>query len=131
MTFHSQQQIFLSLSLSLFLLPSLTLLQYSANVFQSLMPTLGKLYLDNNELTGTVPIELGGLGTYRHIILRLFLSSLAYLLLYDCFTLFLVLTIRIASLFVLFHSLPYIALQLYLLNRHTLRPKQCIDGRLA
>jgi hypothetical protein len=39
------------------------MLHHSANVFQSLMPTLGKLYLDNNALTGTVPIELGGLGT--------------------------------------------------------------------
>jgi len=32
-------------------------------VFQHLMPSLGKLYLDNNQLTGTVPLELGGLDT--------------------------------------------------------------------
>ena len=31
-------------------------------VFQHLMPSLGKLYLDNNQLTGEVPLELGKLG---------------------------------------------------------------------
>jgi hypothetical protein len=35
-------------------------------VFEHLMPSLGKLYLDNNQLTGTVPIELGGLGKPHH-----------------------------------------------------------------
>jgi hypothetical protein len=74
------------------------------------MPTLGKLYLDNNELTGTIPIELGGLGTYEHILIVLF--YLVCLLLYDYFLL-LVLTIRIVP-FVSFFT--YIALQLYLLT---------------
>ena len=32
-------------------------------VFQHLMPSLGKLYLDNNQLMGPIPVELGGLGT--------------------------------------------------------------------
>ena len=34
--------------------------------FQHLMPSLSKLYLDNNQLTGPVPLELGGLGKSSH-----------------------------------------------------------------
>jgi len=33
------------------------------DVFRHLMPSLGKLYLDNNQLEGTIPLELGGLDT--------------------------------------------------------------------
>jgi len=32
-------------------------------VFHHLMPALGKLYLDSNQLTGTIPLQLGGLDT--------------------------------------------------------------------
>ena len=37
-------------------------------VFQHLMPSLGKLYLDNNQLTGEVPLELGKLGKQCNVI---------------------------------------------------------------
>uniref|UniRef100_A0A7S4EGB7 L domain-like protein n=1 Tax=Pseudo-nitzschia australis TaxID=44445 RepID=A0A7S4EGB7_9STRA len=35
-------------------------------VFEELFPSLGKLYLDSNQLTGTIPSELGGLGEYEN-----------------------------------------------------------------
>ena len=35
-------------------------------VFHHLMPSLGMLYLDNNQLTGTIPLELGGLGKEQY-----------------------------------------------------------------
>lgn len=44
-------------------------------VFQYLMPSLGKLYLDNNWLTGSVPLELGGLGKLFAILLMWWIGS--------------------------------------------------------
>ena len=72
------------------------------------MPTLGKLYLDNNALTGTVPIELGGLGTLQTyfdliglFLFCLFVVAFLFYLLYS--------RLESSSLFVFFF-IPYLVI---------------------
>jgi hypothetical protein len=107
-------------------------------VFQHLMPSLGKLYLDNNQLTGTVPLELSGLGKkcnatqcnqqlqYRvkqgllpcHYWIR------SYDIIFGFFSHLFPFVILLCS------ALLYYALRLRC-RRHAIRAKQCLYGKLA